>query len=452
MSKTKISIQVTSSGVTQEDVLMIGESTIKQWKIPTHQYVMLQFGSFKEHVKIVSVPKYNGLRIQTPLARRMGLFSGAQLRFHFRNGTLRLGPLISVLVTRDDPDNLEKPFGTITLFCKELVDACRSQGAYVYFFTPEHIGSSTNSIQGWVYHERWQKVMMPIADVINNRLTSRKFENKPSVQQFLKEVKSRYNTQFFNEKFLDKTEVFDALRGDPALQRYLPESRLLRNYAGLKTMCAKYSTVFLKPVRGSLGKGIIRISRQGTMYLAQYATINGTKKLSYPSLLKLFESLSGKMKTTKYQMQQGLMLIDNTSRPVDFRALVQKNATGKWHVTSIVGRIAGSNHFVSNLARGGSLSTVKEAVMKSNLPQSVKGEAHLKLHKAALEISKGIDTRIPAHFGELGIDLALDTSGHVWLLEVNSKPSKNDNTPLRENKIRPSVKQMIEYSRFLSGF
>lgn len=452
MSKTKLSIQVTSSGVTQEDVLMIGESTIKQWKIPTHQYVTLQFGSFKEHVKIVPVRKFDGIRMQTALANRMGLYSGAQLRFQFKNGTLRMGPLIGVLITRADPDNMERPFGTITLFCKELVDACRSQGASVYFFTPDSIGGNTSSIQGWVYHEHWHKISMPIADVINNRLTSRKFENKPSVQHFLKEVKSRYKTQFFNEKFLDKTDVFDALRGDSTLQRYLPESHLLRNYAVLKSMCTKHGTVFLKPIRGSLGKGIIRVNKQGTGYVAQYATLSGSKKIVFPSLQKLYESLSGKMKTTKYQIQQGLMLIENTGRPVDFRALTQKNMTGKWNVTSIVARIAGSNQFVSNLARGGSLSTVKEAVMKSNLTSGVKAEAHVKLHKAALEIAKGIDTRIDAHFGELGIDLALDASGHVWLLEVNSKPSKNDNTPLRENKIRPSVKQMIEYSRFLSGF
>ena len=75
-----------------------------------------------------------------------------------------------------------------------------------------------------------------------------------------------------------------------------------------------------------------------------------------------------------------------------------------------------------------------------------------RLQQAALLIAKGIETHIPAHFGELGIDLAIDASGRVWLLEVNSKPSKNDNTPLNDNKIRPSVRMVIQYSRFLSGF
>ncbi|KAF4325395.1 hypothetical protein G195_000922 [Phytophthora kernoviae 00238/432] len=141
-----------------------------------------------------------------------------------------------------------------------------------------------------------------------------------------------------------------------------------------------------------------------------------------------------------------------SGRPVDFRALVQKNRTGKWSVTSIVARIAGGSHYVSNLARGGSLSTVKEAVAKTQLSGSAKASAYAGLHTAALDIAKGIEGAIPAHFGELGIDLALDTSGKVWLLEVNSKPSKNDNTPLSESKIRPSVKAMLEYSTYLAGF
>lgn len=92
--------------------------------------------------------------------------------------------------------------------------------------------------------------------------------------------------------------------------------------------------------------------------------------------------MSGKMKTTRYQIQQGLTLIDNSGRPVDFRALVQKNRTGKWSVTSIVARIAGGSHYVSNLARGGSLSTVKDAVAKTQLSGSAKASAYAGLHTA----------------------------------------------------------------------
>ncbi|MNZ67481.1 Endospore coat-associated protein YheD [compost metagenome] len=455
MHKTKVAVQVISSDI-PDDTVMLGEAHIKLWKIPKGQHILLKFGAFRQYVKIIPVAKFDGMKIGENLAEKLGLTTGALLRLQYKAdpSTLVLGPLIGVLVSRDYPLSPDKPFGSITMFCKELVDACTAQGAYVYLFTPKQVGSDTNTVDGWIYSDGWRKASMPVADVINNRLTTRKLENNASVQHFMKEVKQQHKTTVFNEKFLDKTEVFDALKKDESLARYLPESYSLRGYSTLKSMCSRYNQVFLKPVRGSLGKGIIRISRMDQNgYQVMYATAAGSRRQQYASLTKLYSSLSSKMKSVRYQIQQGLQLIEIQKRPVDFRALVQKNASGKWTLTSIVARTAGSHHFVSNLARGGTLSTVGEALAKSNLHSDInRRAASFRLQQAALQIARGVDTQIPAHFGELGIDLALDTNGRVWLLEVNSKPSKNDNTPLREKKIRPSVRMMIQYSRFLSGF
>lgn len=409
---------------------------------------------------MIPAAKIEGMRISQALASRMGLPTGSPLRLPLRlhyktnTGVLALGPLIGVLVSRDFPMTPEKPFGSITMFCRELVEACKVQGAYACFFTPAELGERVDEVFAWTYAGEWKQTMMPAPDIVNNRLTTRKLENSAQVQHFLKETKQRHSTIVFNEKFLDKTEVFEALKQDESLRRYLPESHLLRNFSTLRTMCSRYNNVFLKPIRGSLGKGIIRISRsEGESFQALHATPAGSRKQNHASLAKLYTSISVKMKSVRYQIQQGLQLIEIQKRPVDFRALVQKNTAGKWIITSIVARTAGSQHFVSNLARGGTLSTVSAAIAKCNMNTDVSRiDAAARLRNAALQIARGIDTQIAAHFGELGIDLALDTSGKVWLLEVNSKPSKNDNTPLNEGKIRPSVRMMIQYARYLSGF
>jgi glutathione synthase/RimK-type ligase-like ATP-grasp enzyme len=218
-------------------------------------------------------------------------------------------------------------------------------------------------------------------------------------------------------------------------------------------MSSRHSTLFLKPITGSLGKGIIRIEKHpGGSYICQFTNPGGVRKKEFDSLPEVFTALSGKLKSQRYQLQQGVELITAEGRPVDFRALVQKGAQGVWTVTSVVARIASTQQFVSNIARGGSLGNVKDTLGKSSLNALQRVSVYGKLRKASLDIAASIEAQIPFHFAELGIDLAVDTQGKVWLLEVNSKPSKDDNTPLSEQKIRPSVKQIVQYARFLAKY
>lgn len=456
MKSKKVFIRVQSSSMFhQQSVVMINEKMIKKWKIPTHRPIILHFGSFREEVQVSPVSGGSGVRFNEALARRLGIPHGAELRMKYKPGagSLHIGPVIGVMVSRVLPSQPSNLFGSITAFCQEMSDACKQLGAFVYFFSPKALQPGSRTIEGWSRSGRWYKAAFPVPDVIQNRLTTRKLENKPSVQQFLKEAKMRYNTFIFNETFLNKNEVFDALKHDASLSHYLPESHLIRQVHILKSMCARYSSVFLKPVRGSLGKGIIKITRNpGGGYVCYLSSVNGSKRQEFANFTKMSSALASKFKANRYQIQQGISLIKVSGRSVDFRALVQKNEKGKWQITSIVARIAGNQHIVSNLARGGSLTTAKEAILKSNLPTAYRKASVTKLRGAALRIARGIEEQIPSHFGELGVDLGLDRSGKVWLIEVNSKPSKNDNTQLQESKIRPSVKQIVKYSRYLAGF
>jgi hypothetical protein len=415
---------------------LLGESTIRKWKIPTSQDLQLRFGSSRQDVRVASVSQASALRVSHSLASRMGLMSGKQLCLQYKPSTrtIVIGPLIGVMVSRVYSGAPDRPFGTITTFCREMTDACAAHGAFVYFFTPDDVTTLGDTLKGHVYAGRWVRGTFPVPNVIYNRLTSRKLENRPTVQQFMSHAKSRFNAAVFNDM-------------------YLPESHLLKSAAMLKAMCSRYSTVFLKPVTGSLGKGIIRIRKQGDgSYACHHTNMSGASKMTYAGISQLTAALSAKIRQQTFQIQQGLNLISTGGRPIDFRALVQRDSKGQWGVTSIVARIAGVNHFVSNLARGGTLSQVPQAIARSNAAN--KAGAHARLKRAALQIAKGIESQIDGHFAELGVDLALDTGGRVWLLEVNSKPSKDDNTsiPSERSKVRPSVNQMVQYARHLAKF
>ncbi|RKN85522.1 YheC/YheD family protein [Paenibacillus ginsengarvi] len=457
MTSTKMTIHVQGmGGLLQEQSLVIGERAVRLHKIPTGSAVTLQFGAARHQVKVVSASHLDGIRIGEPLADKLGLHHGSVvgIRYKASSKTLSIGPLIGVMMSRVYSGSHDRPFGNNTTFCKELTDTCRTFGAFVYFFTASDVGSGHSTVKGWAWSGRsWYKADFPVPDVVYNRLTTRKLENDPGVQQFMREVRSRHGAAVFNEKYLDKTDVFEALKKDASLLKYLPESHMFKNFQMLKSMSSRHQVVFLKPITGSLGKGIIRIARLSSQsYSCQTTSLNGTVRQTFPSLEAAFGSLSGKLKQRRYQIQQGLHLIETGGRPIDFRALVQRGSGGAWGVTSIVARIAGSNHFVSNLARGGSLSRVKEALAKTGLTALQQRNASVGLRKAALDIAGGIEKQVAGHFGELGVDLAVDMNGKVWLLEVNSKPSKNDGTPLAEGAIRPSVKQTVLYARYLAGF
>lgn len=453
-----IAVQVSPPHASLSDhVIMLGESFIKKHKLQVNKSISLRFGATKTLIKIVKIPRLDGLRISSGLARKINLHDGFKVRMQYRASgpSLQLGPVLAVMVNQVRRQRPDRPFGNNTAFCKELVDACQSEGIIVYFLSPDMLRTSGTVLEGWTYHNGWRMLTFPFPNVVYNRLTSRILENKSHVQQFMKAVKSRYNTKIFNERYLHKNEVFKVLKKVPALRKYLPESHALTGFPILNAMCRRHRTVFLKPILGSLGKGIMRITRQPDgKLICQSTHMKGSTSQIYSSTAKLYAAIAGKMKVRRYQIQQGLKLIAIGSKPIDFRALVQKNRESRWEVTSIVARIAGNHHFVSNLARGGTLSTVSEALSRARgVPIKA---TNAKLRKAAVDIAQGIEAQIPQNFGELGVDLAVDTRGKVWLIEVNSKPSKNDNTPLNpesnSNTIRPSVNKATKYIRHLAGF
>ncbi|WP_442600834.1 YheC/YheD family endospore coat-associated protein [Paenibacillus sp. KN14-4R] len=456
MTKVKVKITVQQTSTVSDTTVWIGSTTLSKLKMPSYGSATLQYGSSKTLVQIQSIPKWSGIRIHPTLASNLGISNGTQLSVVYKSSssTISLGPLIGVIIRRiksSDPENL---LGKNSSFGREFAEACNLYGASSFFFTQDDIRLEDPFVGGWSYQDgTWKKGYFPIPNLIYNRLTSRVIENSENVQQFIKDSKAKYGTQTFNEKYLNKNEVFDALKSEGVLTASLPESHLLVNSQTLKMMLTRYSSVFLKPIKGSLGKGIIRIRREGSQtYHCHTVSMGGLRKQTYESFSKLISAMSGKFKSASYQIQQGIDLISVNGRPVDFRALVQRNSKGQWAITSIVARIAGNQTFVSNLARGGTLSSVSSALAMSNLNIQQRPLVQARLRKCSLDVARGIESQIQNHFAELGIDIAADTKGRVWLLEVNSKPSKEDNSPLYDHKIRPSVRQIIQYSKYLTKF
>lgn len=392
------------------------------------------------------------IRISASLAHLLHLTQqlSTNVRYDPEGFVLRFGPILGIMINQDVQETeIDQPFGAMTRFLEECILAGKNRGVVVTVLRPEEILLEHKTVRGWVYDQnQWHKAVLPLPDVVYNRITSRRIEAQPQLQQKIQRLRSLHTVSIFNERFLDKQQVYEILKRDPEIRAMLPETYPFAPNL-LRIMLMKYPCLYLKPTNGSLGNGIIRVTRQGGNITCQYtsATRNLTQTAhSVPEAVKL---LQRRIKRSRYIIQQGLVLVKQNGRPVDFRVLVQKNIRGEWAVTSTVGRVANDQDIVSNLARGGTLRKASEVLMGLQVPHK---PTSAQLRAKSIQIAQTFEKLADGHYAELGIDLALDIQGNLWLLEINSKPSKTDDTVTNPTlTTRPSVSRLIDYICHLYG-
>lgn len=392
------------------------------------------------------------IRISASLAQRLHLTQqlSTNMRYDPKGYVLRFGPILGILINQDlqetEPD---QPFGAMTRFLEECILAGKNRGVVVTVLRPEEIILKNKTVRGWVYEQnQWQKALFPLPDVVYNRITSRRIEAQPQLQQKIQHLRNLHHVSIFNECFLDKQQVYDILKRDPEIQTMLPETYPFSSNI-LRIMLMKYPCLYLKPTNGSLGNGIIRVTYHGGRITCQYTSATRNLKQTVRSVPEAVKWLQRRIRRSPYIIQQGLTLVREDGRPIDFRVLVQKNIRGEWVVTSTVGRVANDQDIVSNLARGGTLRKAGEVLMSLQVPNK---PTPAQLRAKAVRIAQTFEQLADGHYAELGIDLALDIKGKIWILEINSKPSKTDDTVINPTlTTRPSVSRLIDYTCHLCG-
>ncbi len=439
----------------ESGAVLLDEQLMRAMRIPEGRPVWLTAGTFRQKVFLKPTQRKRALLLSKILLQRFGMHDGLRLhiRYDATSQTLRCGPLLAVLLQRSAVMPAARPFGEMSDFCRELALVAGREHVWLAAVTPNSFQLTNQSMQGWTFRRGWRRAKLPIADVIYNRLQTRKLEKSRNVQRLMKNIKSHFSTVIFNEQFLDKVSVFTALSKDSSMHKHLPRSLPCRNLQVIRQMLEQYPTLFLKPATGSMGRGIVRIARNPDGGYTTHSThIKYTSKRHYADRDRLLRSLAAQIKRAPHLIQQGLSLLTVYRHNLDFRALVQKDGSGKWTVTSIVARIAAPRHFVSNLARGGRITTVMDALRKAGVSRDKAQKLHASMRATAVAIAGSLEKQLNGSFGELGVDLAVDRDLHVWLLEVNSKPSKTDPLPPGTGKIRPSARKVVQYAKHAGKF
>lgn len=429
------------------------ESIARQHGLRGSQTYEIVYGLTRTRMRLS--PGTSTFTLKESAARSLRLsVEAARLGLRFDPGEKRftIGPLVGVLVAGMSPGP-EGPFGSITDFCREVIQTCRTRGGVGFVYTLSQVSAETNSVEGWTYRGgHWVKQTFPLPYCSYNRIGSRRTERKEDTQGRLDILKQKGGL-FFNEQFLDKWLIHQKLTANSSASRLLPHTVVYSGASSLQAMLNQHAYLYAKPSSGSLGHGIIRIARKNGEYICQYETVNGAATRRFKTFAALHTMLKPRLSKRTYLLQKGLHLIRSQGGIVDFRALVQKGRTGDWAITSIVGRTGARNSIVSNVARGGTMLPLSRSLAASTLPPSMRAAVAGTVRRQALAVARLFEQSIGGHYAELGIDIAVERSGRVWLLEVNSKPSKtNDAVASTTGGPRPSVVRIVDYCFYRNGF
>ncbi len=369
-----------------------------------------------------------------------------QLQYDEKAHILSLGPIIAIVT--EDVTTSDRTFGNIHTFCEEFALFGEQSHAFVYVSSPTKFQQP--DFGGYCFHEgKWEEYRsLPLPNVVYNRIHSRKFEQSEKYQFIIHQL-HQYDIPFFNQRYLNKWEIHDILAEKSHLHPYVPKTALLDSKHALETYLHDFLHVFLKPIHGSQGRNIYQIQKENERFSVKESNTNPPSSKTFQQFGELYEFLYPQIKKEPYIVQEAIPLIRFKGRPVDFRILCHKKSSHKWVVTSAVARVSAENQFVSNIAKGGELHDL--TFLLSTLFPATHHHIRKLLFEISVEAAKTISANMDGTFAEFGIDMALSEEGHPWLLEMNTKPSKNM-TPNSSNSYRPSVKAIAHHCLYLAGY
>lgn len=236
-----------------------------------------------------------------------------------------------------------------------------------------------------------------------------------------------------------KTEV---LMRHAGLRELIPETRRLSRES-LSDMLHRYSMIYVKPDKGTFGKGVIRVERTSTGYLARI----DTRSYRFGSIDSLYDGLQRLKNKGLYLVQRGIHMLKHKGRRFDIRVMVQKSPRGSWEATGIIGRLSHPRKIVTNYHSGGTPMSFSR-LMSSHLDPGRQKAYAAQLRKLGTMTARQMQRRWPG-MKEIGLDIAIDTSLKPWILEVNTAPDPFIFRKLKDKSVfRKIYRYAVAYGRY----
>ncbi|MHA6482266.1 YheC/YheD family protein [Paenibacillus sp. strain BS8-2] len=236
----------------------------------------------------------------------------------------------------------------------------------------------------------------------------------------------------------DKWAKTNVLLGDKGLRAYVPHTKILSR-AALASMLQSYGMVYVKPVRGSLGKGVMRVERElGGGYAYQL----GGKKRSFGTYDAFYDAIRRDTGGRSYLVQRGIHLLKFDGRAFDLRIVVQKSPNGGYEATGTVARVAYPGKIVTNGSQGGTILPATQ-VLQPHAGFGQRDALIAHVERIGVQTIRRMKTRYPG-LVEIGLDIAIDRQLRPWILEVNTTP---DHCPFAILQDQTMLRRIIHYGK-----
>ncbi|MCM3747989.1 YheC/YheD family protein [Paenibacillus pasadenensis] len=335
-------------------------------------------------------------------------------------------------------------------FLAALAQRAKELQLPLYAFGPEDFNPSSGILTGYVRHGcGWRKQPVPLPSVVYDRCGPQLGEaGRRSRSELLHRLRTLQSHVLLNGWMPGKTAQFKALRRS-CLAQLVPPTLQLRGPDTVKEAAGRWGAVFLKPDSGMKGCGVIAAAPDNGGWIVRGRDRNGRMLGSVlPDLDSAAEQIVKLVGGSRYIVQPQLPLSDRHGRPFDIRALVQKDARGRWRLTGTAMRRGKPGGIASNLYGGGEALPARDGLeLLLGRDAAVRCADEIdRLAVLAADAAEGSFGRL----AELGLDFGVAPDGRLWLLEMNSRPGRESFAAFPGDIARTAVERPLLYARLLS--
>lgn len=247
------------------------------------------------------------------------------------------------------------------------------------------------------------------------------------------------------QRIRSKSAKTDALLADDSLAGFVPSTRSFGPVV-VREMLDRYGMIYVKPVAGTYGNGVIRIEKNAAA-ANPYRFQSGFRKYAFATFEGMFAKLLRVKRNKPYLAQQGIDLLTYRGRKYDLRVMVQKNPLQRWETTGLIGRVAHPGKVVTNYHSGGTPMPA-DRLLGASLSAEQTADYETRLRKMGEKIAGTLERRYP-RLKEIGVDIAVDVNHKPWILEVNTLPDPFLFRKLPDKKVfRRMYDYAVAYGRF----